>query len=45
MSTDLYRVRVVALDPPSRCVTLRVFSVYHDYDGDVPHDLGFISDA
>jgi hypothetical protein len=40
MSTDLYRLRVLALDPARRSVTLRVFLVYYDWSG-VPTDPSF----
>lgn len=40
MSTDLYRVRVLALDPAKRTVTFRVFLVYYDWSG-VPTDPSF----
>lgn len=40
MSTDLYRVRVLALDPARRQVDLRVFLVYYDWSG-VPTDPSF----
>lgn len=40
MSTDLYRIRVLALDKPARRVTFRVFLVYYDWSG-VPTDPSF----
>ena len=40
MSTDLYRIRVLALDPELRKVTFRVFLVYYDWSG-VPTDASF----
>ena len=40
MSTDLYRVRVLDLDPTQRKVTFRVFLVYYDWSG-VPTDPSF----
>lgn len=40
MSTDLYRIRVLALDPEHRKVKLRVFLVYYDWSG-VPTDPSF----
>src|SRR5262249_28267191 len=40
MSTDLYRVRVLDLDPAQRKVTFRVFLVYYDWEG-VPTDPSF----
>lgn len=40
MSTDLYRVRVLALDPAERRVIFRVFLVYYDWSG-VPTDPSF----
>jgi hypothetical protein len=40
MSTDLYRVRVLKLDPSARKVTFRVFLVYYDWEG-VPTDASF----
>jgi hypothetical protein len=33
MSTDLYRVRVLDVDPAQRKVTFRVFLVYYDWEG------------
>ncbi len=40
MSTDLYRVRVLDLDPTQNKVTFRVFLVYYDWSG-VPTDPSF----
>jgi hypothetical protein len=40
MSTDLYRIRVLDLDPAQRKVTFRVFLVYYDWSG-VPTDPSF----
>jgi hypothetical protein len=40
MSTDLYRIRVLKLEPSARKVTFRVFLVYYDWEG-VPTDASF----
>ena len=40
MSTDLYRIRVMALDRPARRVTFRVFLAYYDWSG-LPTDPSF----
>ncbi len=42
MSTDLYRIRVLALDPAQRKVNFRVFLVYYDWSG-VPTDPSFFT--
>jgi hypothetical protein len=42
MSTDLYRIRVLALDPAQRKVKFRVFLVYYDWSG-VPTDPSFFA--
>ena len=40
MSTDLYRIRVLALEPEQRKILFRVFLVYYDWEG-VPTDPSF----